>query len=204
MPKKEADCFELFVRGARICCKAAKQLQNIVKDQKDTASEIAEIHQIEQEGDQLYHRIYDYLHLSFITPIEREDILQIARYVENTIDRIDEVAIMYHMMSITKTRLDGKILAGLIMKSCNVLLEAAEEFRNFKKSKRLPSLLVEINRIEEEGDRLYQAAMKDLFSKEKDVLEVVKWKGIFSTMENVLDGVEDAADVMEGVIIKNS
>ena len=204
MAKKEANYFELFVQGAKICCDAARQLQNIVKDQKDTLAEIAAIHEIEREGDLLYHNIYDQLHHSFITPIEREDIIQIARYIEETIDRIDEVAIMFNMMSVTKSRLDGQILVGLIVTSCMSLLEATQEFRNFNKSKRLSPLLVEINHIEEEGDRLYQAAMKDLFSKEKEVLEVVKWKSIFSTMEDVLDGVENVADVMEGVIIKNS
>jgi len=204
MKKKDVNYFDLFVDAAKVCCKAAEQLENLIKDNKDTAAEIKAIHSIEHEGDHLYHTIYDHLNRSFITPIEREDILMIARYIEETIDTIDEVAIMFNMLSITTVRNDAKELVTLIVKSCNALLEATIEFKNFKKSKKLTPLLVEINHIEEEGDELYQRAVKSLFTNESNVLEVIKWKNIFDTLENVLDASENVADVMEGVIVKNS
>lgn len=204
MRAKEVNYFNLFVDVAKVCYRAAEQLENLVKDSEETIVEIATIHDIEREGDDLYHTIYDHLNRSFITPIEREDILNIARNIEETIDTIDEVGIMFNMLSITKARPDAKELVKLIVKSCGALLEATIEFKNFKKPKKLIPLLVEINHIEEEGDRLYQSAVKRLFSEEKNILDVIKWKNIFDTLENVLDACENVADVMEGVIVKNS
>jgi len=204
MANKDVNYFDLFIEGAKVCCKAATQLENLVKDNEDTISEISAIHDIEREGDHLYHTIYDHLNRSFITPIEREDILQISRYIEETIDTIDEVGIMFNMLSITEARPEAKELVSLIVQSCNALREATIEFKNFKKSKKLPPLLVEINRIEEEGDKLYQNAIKTLFSKETNTLDVIKWNKIFDTLEDVLDAAENVADVMEGTIVKNS
>jgi predicted phosphate transport protein (TIGR00153 family) len=204
MKTKDVNYFDMFVEAAKVCLKAAVELENLVKDRIKTAEEVAAIHNIEHEGDELYHKLYYHLNRSFITPIEREDILEISRYIEKTIDTIDAVAIMYNMLSVNTVRGDAIELSKLIVKSCKALLDATHEFKNFKKSKKLASLIVEINHIEEEGDKLYQSSVKKLFEQETNVLEVIKWNNIYDTMENVLDAVEDVADVMEGVIVKNS
>lgn len=204
MAVKDVNYFDMFSQGAKICCKAAEALENLLNNNAGTLEGIEAIHEIEHEGDKLYHKIYYHLNRSFITPIERDDILQISKQIENTIDTIDEVAIIFKMLSVTKLKPEGRELLTLISKSCQTLLETTNEFKSFKKSKRLMPLIVEINHIEEEGDRLYQAAVKRLFAEEKDVLEVVKWKNIYDTLENVLDACEDVADVMEGVIVNNS
>ena len=148
--------------------------------------------------------MYHHLNRSFITPIEREDILEIARNIEDSIDAIDEVSIMMEMLSVRTVRYPAIDLVNLITKACSTIVAATVEFKNFKKSKELPKLLVEINHIEEEGDVLYQLAMKKLFTEEKDPIEVIKWQNIFKTLEDVLDSCENVADAMEGVIVKNS
>lgn len=204
MAKKDVNYFDLFIDGAKICYRAAEQLENLVQDYRNTQAEIDAIHETEHEGDKLHHSVYNHLNVSFITPIEREDILQISRYIEDTIDAIDEVAIMFNMLSVTSVREDGKEFVKLIVKICRALLDATVEFKNFKKSKKLTPLLVEINHIEEEGDKLYHNAVKKLFTNESEIMEVIKWKNIFDALEDVLDAAENAADVMEGVIIKNS
>ncbi|HHW47453.1 MAG TPA: DUF47 family protein [Clostridiaceae bacterium] len=204
MTKKEVNYFDMFIQIAGICNKAAKVLGEMICDAGNFDSKAQVIHDIEHEGDELYHTLYRQLNRSFITPIEREDILAIARNIEDTIDAIDEVAIMFNILSISSVRPEAKDLVKLIVKSSSVLVEATKEFKNYKKSKELTPLLVELNHIEEEGDKLYQNAIKTLFKNEKDILEVVKWKNIFGIMEDVLDACENAAEVMEGVIIKNS
>jgi len=201
---KEVNYFDMFIQIAEICDKAAKALDEMLCNTGSFAAKAQAIHDIEHEGDELYHLLYHNLNRSFITPIEREDILAIARNIEDTIDTIDEVAIMFNLLSIRTIKPEAKELVKLIIKSCSVLVEATKEFKNYKKSKDLTSLLVELNHIEEVGDKLYQDAVKTLFANEKDVLEVVKWKNIFDTMENVLDACENIAEVMEGVIVKNS
>jgi len=204
MNSKEADYFDLFCKSAATCDRAAAGLDDLMDNLGEAKEKSIAIHQIEHEGDELYHVLVYHLNRSFITPIEREDILEIARNIEDTIDTIDEVSIMMDMLSVNTIREPAKELVNLITKACAALMAATVEFKNFKKSKELPGLLVEINHIEEEGDALYQSAMKDLFSSDADALEVIKWQNIFNCLENVLDACENVADVMEGVIVKNS
>ena len=201
MNSKEADYFDLFCKSAATCDRAAAGLDDLMDNLSDAKEKSIAIHQIEHEGDELYHVLVYHLNRSFITPIEREDILAIAGNIEDT---IDEVSIMMDMLSVHTIRYPAKELVNLITKACAALMAATVEFKNFKKSKELPGLLVEINHIEEDGDTLYQSALKDLFSNETDPIEVIKWQNIFNSLEDVLDACENVADVMEGVIVKNS
>jgi len=204
MASKDVNYFDLFIKAASVCDRAAASLNELLDNLDDSKEKSIAIHQIEHEGDEQYHVLYHHLNRSFITPIEREDILEIARNIEDTIDSIDEVSIMIEMLSVRTVREPAVDMVNLITKACSTLVAATVEFKNFKKSKELPKLLVEINHVEEEGDALYQKAMKDLFLMEKDPIEVIKWQNIFGTLEDVLDACENVADAMEGVIVKNS
>ncbi len=204
MKSKEVNYFDLFIKSASICDRAAAGLNDLMDNLDDAKEKSIAIHQIEHEGDEQYHVLYHHLNRSFITPIEREDILEIARNIEDTIDMIDEVSNMMDMLSVREIREPAVDMVNLIARGCTTLVAATVEFKNFKKSKELPKLLVEINHIEEEGDALYQSAMKTLFTTEKDPIEVIKWQNIFQSLENALDACENVADIMEGVIVKNS
>lgn len=204
MAGKEVNYFDLFIKAASVCDRAATSLNDLLDNLDDAKEKSIAIHQIEHEGDEQYHVLYHHLNRSFITPIEREDILEIARNIEDSIDAIDEVSIMMEMLSVRTVRYPAIDLVNLITKACSTIVAATVEFKKFKKSKELPKLLVEINHIEEEGDVLYQLAMKKLFTEEKDPIEVIKWQNIFKTLEDVLDSCENVADAMEGVIVKNS
>jgi predicted phosphate transport protein (TIGR00153 family) len=204
MKNKEVDYFDMFIKAASISDRSAAALDELFDNISDTEAKSAEIHMLEHEGDDLYHELYYHLIRSFITPIDREDILEIAHNIEDTIDSIDEVSIMMNTLSVKKVREPAKELINLINKGCDAMVAAAVEFKHFKRSKDLPKLLVEINHIEEQGDVLFQSAIKSLFATEKDAIEVVKWQNIFNSLETVLDAIENVADIMEGVIVKNS
>ena len=204
MAGKDVNYFDLFIKAASVCDRAATSLNELLDNLDDAKEKSIAIHQIEHEGDEQYHVLYHHLNRSFITPIEREDILEIARNIENSIDAIDEVSIMIEMLSVKSVRFPAIDLVNLITKACSTMVAATVEFKSFKKSKELSKLLVELNHIEEEGDVLYQQAMKLLFTEEKDPIEVIKWQNIFKTLEDVLDSCENVADAMEGVIVKNS
>ena len=204
MKNKEVDYFDMFIKSASICDRAAESLDEVFDNLQDAEVKSKAIHELEHEGDELYHELYYHLIRSFITPIDREDILEVAHNIEDTLDAIDEVSIMMNMLSVSKMREPAKELINLINKGCDAMVAAAIEFKNFKKSKELPKLLVEINHIEEQGDILFQSAMKSLFSSGDDVMEVIKWQNIFNSLENVLDAIENVADIMESVIVKNS
>jgi predicted phosphate transport protein (TIGR00153 family) len=206
MSKKEINYFDWFVDAAKVSHTAAVMLKEMLEhtDSNHMEEKTQAIHEVEHKGDELHHELCYHLNRSFITPIEREDILAIGRYIEDTTDAIDEVSIMIDMMAVTSIRPGALQMADMIVDSCAMMVEAASEFRNFKKSKKLKGLLVEINNIEEAGDRLYHSIIKELFAKETNVLNVVRWKSIFAAMEDVLDACENVADLMEGVIMKNS
>lgn len=203
--KKDVNYFDLFNEAAALCKLSAEMLEDMLEsDASLFYDKMMDIHKIEHQADELYHKLYRNLNISFITPIEREDILEIARFIEQTIDAIDDVAIMIDMLRIDNIRPEAKEMIKLIVKSCSVLVLSCQEFKNFKKSKELTKHLVDINHVEEEGDQLYQRAIKNLFENEPDVREIIKWKNIFETMEDVLDACESVADIMETVIVKNS
>lgn len=203
--KKEINYFDLFIDSAKVCNKAAIMLNEMLLGSADNfPTMVKEIHEIEHEGDKLYHTLYGHLDRSFITPLDREDMLAIARNIERTIDAIDEVAIMVDLLSVTKIRDVAKEMMLLVTKSAEYVLKATEEFKNFKKPTTLNKYIVEINNIEETGDSIYQNALRDLFSMEKDVLEVIKWNKILDSLENVLDTCENVADGLEAIILKNT
>ncbi len=170
--KKEVDYFELFIEQAKITLKAAEKLEAMLNASSTEFSQrMQDIHEVEREGDVMYHKLYKELNLSFITPIEREDILEISRNIEQATDAIDEVSIMIDLLSVTSVRPVAKELVNLIIKASTVMLDAVKEFKNFKKSTKLNGDLVEINHIEEDGDKLYQDAIRELFAKEANVLD---------------------------------
>ncbi|MFT3951565.1 MAG: DUF47 family protein [Oscillospiraceae bacterium] len=205
MKKKDVNYFDLFLDAAKLCNEAALKLEEMLNGSCAAFNQcMADIHRIENAADELYHIVYSHLNRSFITPIEREDILETARCIERTVDTIDEVSIMIDLLSVTEIRAEGLALAKLIVKSTAVLVDATGEFHNFKKPKQLSDYLVEVNHIEEQGDKLYQSALRKLFAEEENAKQIIIWKNIFDTMEDVLDSCEDVADVIEGVIVKNT
>ena len=108
------------------------------------------------------------------------------------------------MLNITELRDDVKPFAALIIKSCDHLRSALIEFKQFKKSHDISQKIVDVNNIEEEGDRFYHKAVRRLHEEEKDALTIMKWREIYDKLENCLDACEDVADNLEGIILKNS
>lgn len=200
---KEPDYFDLFIKAASISDRAANSLAELMDNIDDAKEKSEAIHVIEHEGDDLIHEVFFQLNRSFITPIEREDIIEISSRIEDTIDSIDEVSLMFDMLCAKKAKKGAKEMCMLINRATTALVAATVEFKNFKKSKNLSKLIVDINHIEEEGDTLFHNLMKKLFSEEKDILEIVRWQSIYQALEDTLDSVENVADAMERVIIKN-
>lgn len=203
--KKEVNYFNLFIDAAKVCHKSSQKLNEMLLGSSDNFPLLVkEIHEIEHEGDRLYHTLYGHLDRSFITPLDREDMLAIARNIERAIDAIDEVAITVDLVNVKEIREVAKEMMLLITKSTEYVLKATEEFKNFKKPAALNKYIIEINNIEETGDNIYQNALRNLYSNEKDVLEVIKWGKIMDSLENVLDTCENVADGMEAIILKNT
>ena len=203
--KREAiNYYNQLVQLGEIACRAATMLIEMLTDYEDLMVAITRIHKVEKEADEVVHGFISALSKAFITPIDREDLMELVRSLDDVVDGIDSVAFDFYIHNITKIDPDVIEFSHLLLKSCESMKKTMEEFKEFKKSKVINSYLIEINDYEEVGDRLYQDAMRKLFTSDKDALDIMRWKQIYEGMESCYDACENVADVIEGVILKNT
>lgn len=204
--KKDNNYFNSFVELAGYSCKAANLLNDIMNNfnADELSAKMKEMHAIEHSGDEARHIIIKKLAREFITPIEREDIMAMSDAIDNVTDTIEDVLMRMYMYNITSIRDHAIQMTEVIVKCCNSLKQALDEFYNFRKSQKLHELIVEINHLEEVGDSLFTEATRDLYVNCQDSKEVAAWDIVFYYMEKCCDSCEDVADVIENVIMKNS
>lgn len=201
---KEERFFDLFVETIDATCKTAQMLEDLMTNYCDVNSKVKAIEEKEHECDQHVHNIFEQLNKSFITPIDREDIHLLAKELDNITDAIESTAHRFLMLNVKTIREESKLLAKLIVHCTTELREVMVDLKNMKKSTTLQKRIIEVNRLENEGDNIFRRAITQLFASENDPLEVIKWKEIYEYLENTLDACEDVANIAEGVIMKNA
>ena len=204
--KKNVDYFDAFVELVGYSCQAAKLLNEIMNNfnADELQDKIKEMHSIEHAADEARHGMIKKLAREFITPIEREDIMALADAIDNVTDTIEDVLMRMYMCNITYVREHALQMTEVIVKCCDTLKQALDEFHNFRKSKILHGLVIQINNLEEEGDRLFTEATRDLYVSCKAPIEVAAWDRTFHYLEKCYDTCEDVANLIENVILKNS
>jgi len=206
--KKQDRYYNIFIEMCTYSCKAAVFLKEILSDfnPEKLGESMEKMHAIEHDGDVSRHEMIKMLAKEFITPIEREDIMAMSETIDTVTDKIEDVLQKMYMYNVKSVREDALVIADIIIKSTEALREALEEFRDFKKkAKTIKEKIIEINRLEEEGDLMYIEGTHKVFTDENlTPLEAFGWSHIFHYMEDVLDACEDAADVVEGVVMKNT
>ena len=204
--KKDDTYFGAFVELVTYSCEAANLLSDIMHNYNPDELEenLKRMHNIEHAGDVERHIMMKKLAREFITPIEREDIVSMADAIDNVTDNIEDVLLRMYMFNIRTMRDDALKMADIIVKCCDALKEALLEFHNFRKSQTLHNLIVEINRMEEEGDDLFVHSTRNLYVQGLEPLEVYGWGRTLHYMEICCDACEDVADVIESVMMKNS
>lgn len=204
--KKDMDYFDGFVSLVNYSCEAAAFLEKILEtfNPDGLQEKMKEVHAIEHQADIEKHLMMQKLAKEFITPIEREDIMSMAHQIDNVTDAIEDVVMQMYMFNIRSVREEAAAMTKIIVNCCGALKSALEEFHNFRKSENIHKMIVEINRLEEEGDRTYTEAVRRLYSDKSDVVEVISWTKIFERLENCCDVCENVSDVIESVIMKNS
>ncbi|MGX7199280.1 DUF47 domain-containing protein [Enterococcus nangangensis] len=204
--KKGFDYFAAMEHLANNAKEASELLENLILhyDLATLAEKSEAIHAIEKDGDVVVKEIMQQLYVSFITPIDREDIVQIVDRLDDILDGINGLTYQFYHLNVTAMREHTPEFMALISKAVVGVQKAVKEFSRFKNSKTLISLIDDVNHIESEGDRFYSARLSHLFRTEKDPLEVIKWKDVYDNFESILDNCEDAADIIAGLVIKNS
>lgn len=206
MAKGDKFYFENFAACTQISRDAALYLVKCLEDYdpENIQTMLEEMHEIEHSADKKKHEMGQALAKAFVTPVDREDLDMLSRDLDEVTDNIEEVLQRFFINSIQSIDPPAVTFAKNIVRSCELLCEIMAEFENFKKSKKLHPLIVELNDVEEECDKLYLTSMRDLAKKYTDVLEIISWREIYDCLESCADACEHVSDCVEAVIMKNT
>jgi uncharacterized protein len=200
---KEEKFFQLFKQMTENTIEGAKALKDMLDNFDDPATSQRRIKDIEHNGDSLTHEIIQKLNKTFVTPFDREDIYALSGALDDILDLIDASAqriIMYNVESIPH---EAKSLGFIILQSCQAV-DKAVAMLGRKSNDQIFEACVDINALENEADRVSREAISRLFDEEKDPIQLIKWKEIFETLEKATDKCEDAANILESVVVKNA
>lgn len=206
MAKKHSPYFDDFIAMAEYSCQAAEYLNKVMNDfRTDTLAEHRKnMHSIEHTADQAKHGMMARLNKEFVTPIDREDIIQMANELDNVTDKIDDILIRMYMYNVQSIRPAALVFTDVIARCCKALKTAICEFPNYQKSTSLIPAIIEVNTMEEEGDNIYIDAVRDLYLNPSNPLEIATWSELFDRLEDCCDACEHVADTLEIIVLKNS
>ena len=198
---RDREFFDLFEEQAGNIARAADLLDQMLGRWPDNAELARDILICEQDGDRITHDIIQRLNQTFVTPIDREDILAVASALDDIVDYTEEVGDFLGLYRIEAPMEQAQRLAHILVQCTRQLVEAMPRMRGFRD---ISHYTVEINRLENDGDRVSREALASLFEGGIDPMVVIKWKDIFDRLENAIDACEHVANVLEGIVIKNS
>jgi predicted phosphate transport protein (TIGR00153 family) len=193
--------FELYNQAAANAVEISQLLVQMLEgfpDNRDTL--LREIKDAEHEGDRFTHEVVDLLNRTFVTPFDRDDMYRLAGVIDDICDHIDEAAGKVVGFGVERIRDKAKQQAEVIHRAAMKLQEAISKLEGFKDSKRQ---LIELRELEDEGDRLNRESIAELFAEAGDPLVVLRWKDIHEQLEEAVDACENAADVLEAILVKN-
>lgn len=199
---KEEKFFPMFHEMTKNIVMSANILKDMLDNFQNSTTQQQTIKDLEHKGDLQTHEIIQKLNTSFITPFDREDIYALASALDDIIDVIDASAkhlITYHIDKITP---EAKELGFIILKTCQTIEKAVAMLDN--KTQHIHEYCIEINSLENEADRVRTDAISRLFEEEKDPIFLIKWKEIYENLELITDKCEDAANILESVVVKNA
>ena len=199
---KEEQYFALFSQMTKLISDAARALSEMLKDDNtDYNEQLKRIKAIEHECDDLTHSISTRLNKSFITPFDREDIYMLSGALDDIVDLIDDAARAMVMYDVQESTPHARNFAGVIER---MAVELDDVVSMLSKPSGLTQRLVELHRLENEGDEIYYKAIAELFRNESNPLTVIKWKDIYEKLEAAVDRCENVANIIESVIIKHT
>lgn len=201
--QKDNEFFDLFVESANYFYKGALMMDEVMMDYSKAQDKIKEIVDLEHEADAVNDKIVDKLHLTFITPIDREDIYSLANGLDDGVDFLQGTLQRIVMYRTGKAMSGAVSLTKLIIECAKEVIKSFEMLKDIRKNQ---AVILEctrkIGQLESEGDRVYRHEVAYLFDKEKDPIELIKWKDILEDLEETLDHCEKLSDMIRGVVMK--
>jgi predicted phosphate transport protein (TIGR00153 family) len=199
LPRNE-QFFDLFKELTDEIRAAGLMLEALLAADPPDGPKVDLIKDAEHRCDALTHDAIQRLHRTFVTPFDREDLYAMSTSLDNVMDAIDHAASLVRLYQITAVRPGARELAHVVSGSADRLHAAMEALATRRP---VQPHTVEINRLENEADRIYQEAIRQLFEGERDPIVIIKWKELFDVLEQITDACEDVANVIEGIVVKH-
>ena len=198
-PEKR-EFFDLFNAAAENARAIARALVELLEEWPDGRERLRDIRELEHEGDRLTGEVINLLNRTFVTPLDREDMYRLAGAIDDVCDHVDEAADSVDMFKVKVIPEQAKEQARVIHRAAGKLDEAVQRLQGFQDSR---SQLLALRSLEDEGDRLVREAVAQLFRSGQDPLSIIRWKDIHEHLEDAVDACENAADVLEAILVKN-
>jgi predicted phosphate transport protein (TIGR00153 family) len=198
-PQKR-EFFDLFTRASGNARDIARVLVELLEDWPESRERLRDVRELESEGDRLTHEVINLLNRTFVTPFDRDDMYRLVTAIDDVCDHIDEAADNIDAYEVHEVPDKARRQAEVIHRAASRLHDAVELLEGFKDSQRQ---LVAVRELEDEGDRLEREALAELFRSGVDPLTIIRWKDIHEQLEEAIDACENAADVLEAILVKN-
>lgn len=207
MPKflltpRDTKFYDLFEQDTANLVTAAEKLADLFENYEDVEAKVKELKNLETQGDVITHKIAERLHRTFVTPIDREDVILLTNALDDVMDFIEaagRTAVLYRIVQPTER---AKQLASIVAKLVCRLNDVMPCLRHRDQFKRILEQCVEINSLENEADDVHHAAQIELFRDCRDACKIIKWREIYQHLEDATDRGEDVANVLEGIVLK--
>lgn len=200
-PKDEL-FFDLFVQGAQISHKAAKELRTLMNELDNSSNRIELLTKLENQGDTITHNLIEHTKKMFITPLDREDIFNITKEIDNVTDNIEAAAHRFYMYDINEPTHEAIEMIDKLVAATADLEIIVTELKTLSKSNIMLDKIINVNKIENEADQIYRRAVRKLFQNPEDVLYVIRWKDLYKYIEDSIDSCEKLANDIRGVVMK--
>ncbi len=198
-PQKR-EFFDLFTQAAANSREISRLLVELLERWPESRETLLAIRESEHEGDRLTHEVIDLLNRTFVTPLDRDDMYRLATVIDDICDHVDEAADNIDAYEVREVPVRAVEQAQVVHRAAMHLHEAVELLEGFRDSRRQLSAVRE---LENDGDRLAREAIADLFRSGKDALTIIRWKDIHEQIEDAVDACQNAADVLEAILVKN-
>jgi predicted phosphate transport protein (TIGR00153 family) len=198
---RDREWFDLFEEAAGNLARAADLLDQLFRTWPERPELARDILICEQDGDRITHDLINRLNQTFVTPIDREDILALASALDDVVDEMEEAADLMGLYKIEAPMDPAQRLAHILTEQARMIQDAMPRMRGFKD---ISHFIVEIHRLENDGDRVAREAVASLFDGGIDPMVVIRWKDVFDRLESAIDAAERVANVLSNIVIKNT
>jgi len=200
---KEEKFFDHFEELADKIEEGGRLFMEIVDNYDHSEGKVARMKEIEHEADKITHQIYEKMHKTFLTPLDREDIYALANKMDSILDLIEAAAARMYLYKVKSSSREIRELGIIVNNSIALVKKIVHALRSKKNAEMIMKACVEINTLENEGDYILRQAMARLFESEEDVFELIKWKEILERVEESIDTCEDVSNIVEGIVLKH-